>query len=215
MPAKQKNSNNAQSWSWAALADRTDDAYSFSRYGHGSWRACAQLLHRWNFSEIEAETILRSKWMRWASDAAARPSRPNSGDLGAWLRRERRRMGVKAFAEELDKYVRGTFSEKELRERGYLGEETGDVHMVRVTRLAARFMLELCDTLTAEELSLTVSRNRQRRAMQECASHEFCDTNEVMARAFRREFGVEVRPTDEAHQDLWNHAWDMAHAALS
>ncbi len=50
------------------LAQKTGDAYSATRYN--SWRnVCATLLKR-GYTERQAEAILRSKWTRWAADAA-------------------------------------------------------------------------------------------------------------------------------------------------
>jgi len=50
------------------LATKTSDAYSFHSYR--SWRACAKLLLGRGYTPVEAEAILRSKWMRWASDVS-------------------------------------------------------------------------------------------------------------------------------------------------
>jgi hypothetical protein len=66
------------------VASRTANAYSFDRYGEVSWRACALLLLRRDFSEQETEAILRSKWMRWAGDRSMRSS-ASSKDLARYL----------------------------------------------------------------------------------------------------------------------------------
>ena len=66
------------------IADRTADAYSFDRYGATSWRACVKLLFQRGFNEQETEAILRSKWMRWASDQTSRPL-ATSRDLARYL----------------------------------------------------------------------------------------------------------------------------------
>ncbi len=52
-----------------ALAEKTADAYMADGYRH--WSAVCALLLRRGYSEIEAEAILRSKWMRWAGDAVS------------------------------------------------------------------------------------------------------------------------------------------------
>jgi hypothetical protein len=66
------------------LATSTEDAYSFNRYTN--WRACAALLARRGYTYREAETILRSKWMRWAGDASSnRYGRVSSRDLARFL----------------------------------------------------------------------------------------------------------------------------------
>ncbi len=52
------------------LADKTADAYSRGYYR--SWVACAAMLKKRGYSDAEVEAILRSKWMRWASDSSRR-----------------------------------------------------------------------------------------------------------------------------------------------
>lgn len=86
------------------LSTRTQDAYSVDRYA--SWVACAALLLRRGYSEREAEAILRSKWMRWASDGSGAPyGKATSGDLARFLDNPKNRC-TKAEVAEL---VRGTF----------------------------------------------------------------------------------------------------------
>ena len=48
------------------LARKTCDAYSVFRYR--SWPNVARLLLKQGFTDDQAETIMRSKWMRWAAD---------------------------------------------------------------------------------------------------------------------------------------------------
>jgi hypothetical protein len=50
------------------LADKTSDAYSFSRYGMDSWTEIASLMLDQGSSEDVVEWVLRSKHMRWAAD---------------------------------------------------------------------------------------------------------------------------------------------------
>lgn len=56
----------------ALVADRCRDAYSFDRYAPGEWAKAAALLLHMGLSEKAAEAVLRSKWTRWAADAAER-----------------------------------------------------------------------------------------------------------------------------------------------
>jgi hypothetical protein len=56
---------------------------------------------------------------------------------------------------------------------------------------------------------------RRRNALPEyqvnaCASHEFCDANEVMRDAFEVEFGRSLNLDDEADVALIDAAWDLA-----
>jgi hypothetical protein len=55
-----------------ALAERCADAYSVNRYA--SWRAVAAELIALGFNDTDAETIMRSKWTRWAADHSSAPS---------------------------------------------------------------------------------------------------------------------------------------------
>jgi len=49
------------------LAQKTSDAYSYSRYGKDGWlKATESLLKRYN--REKTEVVLYSKWMRWAMD---------------------------------------------------------------------------------------------------------------------------------------------------
>ena len=49
------------------LHARTQDAYSFDRYGAEAWMNAIRLLIEF-YTEEEVEWILRSKYMRWAAD---------------------------------------------------------------------------------------------------------------------------------------------------
>lgn len=67
-----------------------DDAYSSERYGPFNWRKAAAMLARKKFTADEIDAILRSKWMRWAADAAGRGNcQAKAEDLSAWLKGQR------------------------------------------------------------------------------------------------------------------------------
>ncbi len=66
------------------IATRTVDAYSFDRYGWAAWKATAQMLARRGYNVAQIESILRSKWMRWAGDMADTSS-PTSQDVARYL----------------------------------------------------------------------------------------------------------------------------------
>lgn len=68
------------------IAQRTQDAYSFDRYGERGWRACALMLARRGYTDRQIEALLRSKVTRWASDNSnARYGRVSSIDLARYL----------------------------------------------------------------------------------------------------------------------------------
>lgn len=66
------------------IASRTSDAYSFSNYNN--WTACARVLLDIGYNEAQTEAILRSKFTRWAADAAnARHGRATSRQLRTYV----------------------------------------------------------------------------------------------------------------------------------
>ena len=84
----------------AALADRTSDAYMAGSYG-SSWLICARLLLKL-YDERTAEAILRSKYMRWASDHSGRAS---SNSLKVFMEKYPDMFSEKALVD----LVEGTF----------------------------------------------------------------------------------------------------------
>lgn len=56
----------------AQVALDTIDAYSFERYAPGEWVKAAKALAKRGHDARAIEAVLRSKWMRWAADAAGR-----------------------------------------------------------------------------------------------------------------------------------------------
>ena len=55
------------------IAERCKDAYSAKAYG--SWSAVAGVLLKRGLTPLEAEAVMRSKWTRWARDAAEKDYR--------------------------------------------------------------------------------------------------------------------------------------------
>lgn len=53
----------------AALAVKTQDAYSASHFGNDEWEKSAAMLADRGFTANDAEIILRSKLTRWCRDA--------------------------------------------------------------------------------------------------------------------------------------------------
>jgi hypothetical protein len=52
----------------SALSAKTQNAYAVNRFR--SWDACVRELILRGYDDAEVEAVLRSKWMRWASDQA-------------------------------------------------------------------------------------------------------------------------------------------------
>jgi hypothetical protein len=87
------------------------------------------------------------------------------------------------------------------------------VHAVQSCRLAARFTELLQDELSPKQLREVRRTNRTPEYQDgSCASHNFCDANEPMAKAYRYATGQEFEPGNEAAADLWSTAWDLAKA---
>ena len=73
--------------------------------------------------------------------------------------------------------------------------------------MARTFSGLLRDELTAGQMSSVIERNRAETDRNVCHSHDFCDANMTMARAFRL---VGQDPADNA---LWDAAWNAAKQA--
>lgn len=88
--------------------------------------------------------------------------------------------------------------------------------------LSKTFSQLLREALSDHEMATVVSRNETDEYAGCCASHDFCDANEVMNDAFIQLFDrscilpseVEQNPELEAHERkdvyLWNEAWQLA-----
>lgn len=80
--------------------------------------------------------------------------------------------------------------------------------------LAKAFDAELRAAIGAESYAEVIRRNRTPEYACACASHDFCDANEIMDAAFMFVTGRSTIPEDEdafiseEDTDLWNRAWD-------
>lgn len=84
--------------------------------------------------------------------------------------------------------------------------------MTHVNQIAAKFSQLLADHLTREQHAEMINRNFTSGYAGACASHDFCDANEVMAEAFQTVTGREPDPADDADATVWNAAWSAARA---
>jgi len=48
----------------------------------------------------------------------------------------------------------------------------------------------------------------------ECVTHDYLDSNEVMAAAFENVFGRQSDPASDEDADLWNKAWSLSKERL-
>lgn len=78
-----------------------------------------------------------------------------------------------------------------------------------IERLARAFAAELITELGPNTVKRVVELNRTVPAGV-CASHDFCDANMTMERAFRAAMGREIDLDSDAESVLWSEAWDMA-----
>ena len=83
-----------------------------------------------------------------------------------------------------------------------------------VTKLAEAFRDGIREFLTPDELREVDAANRERND-ETCATHDFCDANEVMLEAFEVAFGREMRLGEDVEGsdvdlDLANAAWMLA-----
>lgn len=84
------------------LAEKTKDAYSF--YVYNSWPAVIQSLIDRGYNKIQIEAIVRSKWMRFASDNR-KGKYATSEDLRRWM------VASKISKQQLADLVAETFPE--------------------------------------------------------------------------------------------------------
>lgn len=82
------------------------------------------------------------------------------------------------------------------------------------TALAKAFDAELRAGIGAESYAEVIRRNRTPEYDGACASHDFCDANEIMDTAFVSVMGRSTIPDDEdafiseEDTDLWNRTWN-------
>lgn len=80
--------------------------------------------------------------------------------------------------------------------------------------LAKAFDAELRGEIGAQSYAEVIRLNRTPEYNCACASHDFCDANEIMDAAFVSVTGRSTIPDDEdafiseENTDLWNRAWD-------
>lgn len=79
-----------------------------------------------------------------------------------------------------------------------------------VSDLAGEFDFELRRVINADDYDVVLATNRTPAfASGCCATHDFCDANEVMAAAFRNTIGRKVKANSEEDSALWNAAWEL------
>jgi hypothetical protein len=78
--------------------------------------------------------------------------------------------------------------------------------------LAADFSAVLRRWLTADEMAQVLALNKQEAGTNVCHSHDFCDANMAMLKAFE-DLGGDLDLEDQDQVKLWNAAWDIAKAS--
>ncbi len=79
-----------------------------------------------------------------------------------------------------------------------------------VEKLAKEFSSILRTFLNKEEMDQIVATNKEPGNEEFCATHTYCDPNEIMAEAFENVIGREYSYEKDEDVDLWNAAWSMA-----
>lgn len=77
-------------------------------------------------------------------------------------------------------------------------------------RISEEFSNILNEWLSEAEMEIVIERNKTPDYKGMCATHDFCDPNEAMIQAFEKVMGVVPEPTNEAHSEIINEAWDIA-----
>ncbi|HEX8586188.1 MAG TPA: hypothetical protein VF680_17480 [Allosphingosinicella sp.] len=81
--------------------------------------------------------------------------------------------------------------------------------------LAHGFVNVLREWLSLDELRQVVERNAAQTDPMICHTHDFCDANMAMDKAWRDLDGPEFDAASQAHADIWNSAWDHARVLLA
>ena len=69
------------------LVEKTENAYSFNRYGESNWRECIKMLADKGLNADEIEAVMCSKWTRWAGDMSNNPyGNVTAQDLAKYIR---------------------------------------------------------------------------------------------------------------------------------
>lgn len=66
------------------IAEATQDAYSYDRYTRPGWVGAARKMAAAGYNAQQVEAVLRSKHMRWASDAAGRSGFTTAADFAKY-----------------------------------------------------------------------------------------------------------------------------------
>ncbi len=85
-------------------------------------------------------------------------------------------------------------------------------HTTSAQRLAAAFCQHLETAIGAKNVRRAATRNKLPAYAGCCATHDFCDANEVMATAFKEVTLREADTTSDGDLDLFNAAWNIAKA---
>jgi hypothetical protein len=75
--------------------------------------------------------------------------------------------------------------------------------------LVDEFSQRVRDYLSPEQMQQVLTRNLSG-SPSVCATHDFCDANELMAQAFVLVMGREPEPSSSLDAELWNCAWSIA-----
>jgi hypothetical protein len=85
-----------------------------------------------------------------------------------------------------------------------------------VADIACAFVQRLRAQLTPEQMDQVVARNAEEKVAYICHTHDFCDANILMERAFAK-CGISpfnaAGELDDDRAQLWNEAWDAAKAS--
>lgn len=89
-------------------------------------------------------------------------------------------------------------------------ERADELAAAAVDSLARAFIWALTEDLSAAQLKAVDALNAAETDPLICHSHDFCDSNMSMGRAFERICGRESDAGNQADADLWNAAWNRA-----
>jgi len=80
----------------------------------------------------------------------------------------------------------------------------------KAQQIAVEFSKLLRADFNEERMQEIISKNATPEYKDACASHDYCDANEVMAEAFEKITGKAVSIQNQADCKLWGKAWDIS-----
>lgn len=84
----------------------------------------------------------------------------------------------------------------------------------QIKEVASQFILNLKREISFSNFGEMVERNEAEEDSNICHSHDFCDSNVLMAEAISEVMGIDVDTRSTSQLDFWNKSWNLAKASF-